>query len=130
MPQRKPPAPGQVGEIADTAEKMDEELATALRALGHPVRLSILRILAQRQNNQCCCNDVTDCLTLAQSTVSQHIKVLLDAGIVERQALGTRNCYTVCAPRLNSLKMAYDRYMSSLIAIGDKPTSSTLTEST
>lgn len=94
--------------------EMDDALAVSLRALGHPVRLSILRILSQRQNHQCCCNDVTDCLTLAQSTVSQHIKVLLDAGIVERQARGTRNCYTVCTTRLNSLKTAYDRYMSSL----------------
>ena len=77
----------------------DEELADVMRALGHPVRLSILRILAEKQSD-CCCTDVTDCLPLAQSTVSQHIKVLLDAGLVQRHAKGTRNCYSLRADRL------------------------------
>jgi DNA-binding transcriptional ArsR family regulator len=80
----------------------DEQLATALRALGHPVRLSIMRILAQKSQD-CCCTDVTQCLPLAQSTVSQHIKVLLDAGLIERQARGTRNCYSLRTDRLAAL---------------------------
>jgi ArsR family transcriptional regulator, arsenate/arsenite/antimonite-responsive transcriptional repressor len=71
----------------------DADLANVMRALGHPVRLNILRILAERQQGDCCCTDVTECLPLAQSTVSQHIKVLLDAGLIERHAKGTRNCY-------------------------------------
>ena len=93
---------------------VDEDLALALRALGHPVRLNILRILAQKCDNQCCCTDVTQCLPLAQSTVSQHIKVLLEAGLVERHARGTRNCYTVCENKLNAFKAAHDNYMSAL----------------
>ena len=44
--------------------------------------------------------DVTQMLPLAQSTVSQHIKVLLDAGLVERHAKGTRNCYKLRTDRL------------------------------
>lgn len=84
----------------------DELLANQLRALGHPVRLSILRILAQRQTN-CCCADVTQCLPLAQSTVSQHIKVLLDAGLIERQARGTRNCYVLVTERFNEMQSAF-----------------------
>ena len=62
----------------------DEDLANVMRALGHPVRLSILRILAEKQASACCCTDVTQCLPLAQSTVSQHIKVLLDSGSMLR----------------------------------------------
>ncbi|MHB1109635.1 MAG: ArsR/SmtB family transcription factor [Devosia sp.] len=84
----------------------DDDLANVMRALGHPVRLSILRILAQQRQGDCCCTDVTQCLPLAQSTVSQHIKVLLDAGLVERQARGTRNCYSLRADRVEALGTA------------------------
>jgi DNA-binding transcriptional ArsR family regulator len=84
----------------------DEDLAAVLRALGHPVRLNILRILAERQQNQCCCTDVMQYLPLAQSTVSQHIKVLLDAGLIERHARGTRNCYSLKSERLEALGSA------------------------
>ena len=86
-------------------EMADDDLAAVMRALGHPVRLSILKILAERQSD-CCCMDVTECLPLAQSTVSQHIKVLLDAGLVERHARGTRNCYSLRADRIAALANA------------------------
>ena len=86
-------------------EMADDDLAAVMRALGHPVRLSILRILAERQSD-CCCMDVTECLPLAQSTVSQHIKVLLDAGLVERHARGTRNCYSLRSDRIAALANA------------------------
>ena len=92
----------------------DDDLATVMRALGHPVRLSILRILAQRQDD-CCCMDVTQCLPLAQSTVSQHIKVLLDAGLVERHARGTRNCYSLRAERIAELADASAGLFAGLV---------------
>lgn len=94
----------------------DEDIANAMRALGHPVRLSILRILAEQRPGDCCCTDVTQCLPLAQSTVSQHIKVLLDAGLVERQARGTRNCYTLRSDRLEALGAACNGLFSGLSA--------------
>lgn len=93
----------------------DAELARALRAFGHPVRLDILRILVQRCDPECCCTDVTQCLPLAQSTVSQHIKVLLEAGLVERHARGTRNCYSVRTERIESLRQAYQTYLAGLL---------------
>lgn len=94
----------------------DDDLAAVLRALGHPVRLNILRILAERQQNQCCCTDVMQCLPLAQSTVSQHIKVLLDAGLIERHAKGTRNCYSLRNDRLQSLESACNGLFAGLVA--------------
>jgi len=94
----------------------DDEFADVMRALGHPVRLSILRILAEKQQNNCCCTDVTECLPLAQSTVSQHIKVLLDAGLIERRALGTRNCYSVSTNRLEALNGAFAGLFSGIAA--------------
>jgi ArsR family transcriptional regulator len=89
-----------------TTGMQDTDLANVMRALGHPVRLSILRILAEQKQGDCCCTDVTQCLPLAQSTVSQHIKVLLDAGLVERHAKGTRNCYSLRSDRLEALGAA------------------------
>jgi len=93
----------------------DEELAIVMRALGHPVRLNILRILARAQN-ECCCADVISCLPLAQSTVSQHIKVLLDAGLIERRAQGTRNCYTLRHEHMDHVAAACAALFSGLAA--------------
>ena len=92
----------------------DADLAAVLRALGHPVRLNILRILAERQQNQCCCTDVMAYLPLAQSTVSQHIKVLLDAGLIERSSKGTRNCYSLRNERLSDLESAFEGLFTGL----------------
>jgi ArsR family transcriptional regulator len=99
----------------------DDDIASIMRALGHPVRLNILRILATQQQGQCCCADVTESLPLAQSTVSQHIKVLLDAGLIARQPRGTRNCYIVQHDRLQALGAAY-----SGLLVGLTPSSQTL----
>ncbi|MBU1175148.1 MAG: metalloregulator ArsR/SmtB family transcription factor [Alphaproteobacteria bacterium] len=95
----------------------DEDLTTALRALAHPARLSILRILSRNGTSACCCNEVAECLPLAQSTVSQHIKVLLDAGLIERKPSGTRNCYLVRADRLTQAMAALDAFVAALVVV-------------
>ena len=95
-------------------EKMqisDNELSNALRALAHPARLNILRVIAQKCNESCCCTDVTNCFDLAQSTVSQHIKVLLDAKMIKKKPQGTRNCYTVCQQRLSEVQQSFTAYV-------------------
>lgn len=92
----------------------DDDIANIMRALGHPVRLSILRFLATQQQGQCCCGDVTESLPLAQSTVSQHIKVLLDAGLIERKAHGTRNRYMIRQDRLSELENAFGGLIQGL----------------
>lgn len=92
----------------------NDDLTAALRALAHPVRLSILRILSEHGAADCCCTDVTECLPLAQSTVSQHIKVLLDAGLIERKPRGTRNCYFVRADRLAKTASALGEFVEAL----------------
>jgi ArsR family transcriptional regulator, arsenate/arsenite/antimonite-responsive transcriptional repressor len=80
----------------------DIEIAQALRALSHPARLSIMRVLSGQSSQ--CCGEVTLCLDLAQSTVSQHLRVLVDAGLIEFKAEGTRNCYTVRTDRVAALR--------------------------
>jgi ArsR family transcriptional regulator, arsenate/arsenite/antimonite-responsive transcriptional repressor len=66
-------------------------LASRLKALGHPARLEILRVLAER--GTCICGEVVGLLPLAQSTVSQHLKVLKEAGFVRGEIDGPKSCY-------------------------------------
>ena len=96
----------------------DEEIATLMRALGHPVRLNILRIMAKRQHD-CCCADVTEYLTLAQSTVSQHIKVLINAGLIERRPEGTRNCYILVSSRFDAVQKAFSSLTSGFLELAE-----------
>jgi ArsR family transcriptional regulator len=71
----------------------DDAAADRLKALGHPVRIAIVRALAER--SCCCCSDVCSRLPLAQSTVSQHLKVLRDAGLVSFRRDGVRSAYVL-----------------------------------
>jgi ArsR family transcriptional regulator len=71
----------------------DEAAAERLKALGHPVRLAIVRELAQR--SCCCCADMCRELPLAQSTVSQHLKVLKEAGLISFRRDGVRSSYVL-----------------------------------
>ena len=71
----------------------DAELATRLGALSHPARIEILRCLARA--NSCCCGEGVGKLDLAQSTVSQHLKVLVAAGLVRFEAEGQRSRYAI-----------------------------------
>ena len=71
----------------------DEALATLAKALGHPARVAILRQLATR--GECICGEIVSALPLAQATVSQHLKVLKDAGLVQGEIDGPRVCYCV-----------------------------------
>ena len=96
------------------ATPVETNIAMSMRALGHPARLNILKILSEKCDPQCCCTDITEALPLAQSTVSQHIKVLLEAGLIDRHPKGTRNCYTVNFDRLAALQGAYDTYVGAI----------------
>ncbi len=73
-------------------QTVDEAKAVRLlRALANPVRYRIVQILAARAT--CVCGDLVDELPLAQSTVSEHLKVLKDAGIVQGAVEGPNTCY-------------------------------------
>jgi ArsR family transcriptional regulator len=81
----------------------DEELATLAKAIGHPARIQILRILVRRTS--CVCGDIVEELPLAQSTVSQHLKVLKEAGLIRGEVDGPRVCYCVEPRALRRLKV-------------------------
>jgi ArsR family transcriptional regulator len=83
-------------------DQADEELANFAKALGHPARVKILRLLVRK--DACICSDIVDELPLAQSTVSQHLKVLKDAGLIRGDIDGPRVCYCIEPRALRRLK--------------------------
>lgn len=80
----------------------DDTLAAMAKALGHPARIKILRLLAHRDT--CVTGDVVAELPLAQSTVSEHLRVLREAGLVEGEIEGPRTRYCISGDGLAALK--------------------------
>jgi ArsR family transcriptional regulator len=78
------------------------ELADLAKAIGHTARVQILRLLARREG--CICGDIVGELPLAQSTVSQHLKVLKEAGLIRGDVDGPRICYCIEPRALRRLK--------------------------
>lgn len=73
--------------------KREQELAEIAKALSHPARIAILKVLAK--STECICGEIVDVLPLAQSTVSQHLKELKNAGLIEGTVDGPRSCYCI-----------------------------------
>ena len=71
--------------------KTHERIARWAKALAHPARVAILEVLVRRGN--CVCKDIVGELPLAQATVSQHLKVLKDAGLIRGDVEGRNVCY-------------------------------------
>jgi ArsR family transcriptional regulator len=88
----------------DTPADADAELALLAWAIAHPARVKLLRILLARAGCGCVCGELVGAMDLAQSTVSQHLKVLKDAGLIQGEIDGPRVCYCVNPARLRELK--------------------------
>jgi len=82
--------------------EQDKELALLAKALGHPARVAILRLLIAR--NECVCGEICGQIPLAQSTISQHLKMMKEAGIIQGEVDGPRICYCVNRVKLAQLK--------------------------
>jgi DNA-binding transcriptional ArsR family regulator len=73
--------------------KTQNEVASLAKALGHPARIAILQYLAQQKS--CVCGDIVNELPLSQSTVSQHLKELKNAGLIKGEIEGPSVCYCI-----------------------------------
>src|SRR5215831_10669879 len=71
----------------------ENKLAKYAKALAHPARIAILKFLAKKQ--ACMCGDIVEELPLSQSTVSQHLKELKDAGLIKGEIEGVKTCYCI-----------------------------------
>jgi ArsR family transcriptional regulator len=80
----------------------DRDLARLAKALAHPARVAIVRLLIRR--GDCICGAIVDELPLAQATVSQHLKVLKEAGLVRGEIDGPRVCYCIDPKGLERVK--------------------------
>jgi ArsR family transcriptional regulator, arsenate/arsenite/antimonite-responsive transcriptional repressor len=107
MPRCCPPPPP-----ADPARDPDGELAALAKALAHPARVRIVRHLLERE--ECQVGALVDELPLAQSTVSQHLKVLRDAGLVHGEVDGPRICYCADPARIARLRDLLDALAPAL----------------
>ena len=78
---------------ATALKSLDVQTARLAKALGHPARVAIVRMLMKR--GECVCGTIVEGLPLSQATVSQHLKVLKQAGLVRGEVDGPRVCYCI-----------------------------------
>jgi DNA-binding transcriptional ArsR family regulator len=71
----------------------ENRLAKYAKALGHPARIAILKLLSNKST--CQCGDIVEELPLSQSTVSQHLKELKEAGLIKGEIDGAKVCYCI-----------------------------------
>lgn len=89
--------------VPDSIDVPDDDALSAMaKAIAHPARIAILRLLANRDT--CATGDVVAELPLAQSTVSEHLRILREAGLVQGEIEGPRTRYCVNANGLAALR--------------------------
>ena len=100
-----PPEDSQTTELLNAPVEgpaADDELAAFAKAIAHPVRVRILRMLANKEARMC--SHIVDELPLAQSTVSEHLRILRTAGLVRANENGPRVSYCIVPSALQRLK--------------------------
>lgn len=89
----------------------DNKIAKYAKALAHPARIAILQLLIKKQS--CICGDIVDELPLSQSTVSQHLKELKEAGLIKGDIDGVKVCYCIDEKEWESAKTYLNTFLSS-----------------
>jgi DNA-binding transcriptional ArsR family regulator len=106
-----PPKPKEEYKLSDV------KLAEMAKALAHPARIAILRVLAKR--NECICGEIVDILPLAQATVSQHLKVLKEVGLIDGTIDGPRSCYCLNRETLQKADAMFRGFIDVLQSSND-----------
>ena len=91
-----------------------QHLAMLAKAISHPARISILKILAKKEN--CNCGDLVESLPLSQSTVSQHLKELKNCGLIDSSVNGTSNIYSLNKIILKEFVAEFKKTMKSVLS--------------
>lgn len=84
------------------SDETAEELAALAWAVAHPARVRIVRLLLDRR--ACVCGEIVSEMPLAQSTVSQHLKILKESGLIDGEVDGPKVCYCINREKLKRLK--------------------------
>lgn len=90
----------------------EQDLAAFAKAMSHPARIAILKVLAQK--NECICGEIVEVLPLAQSTVSQHLKELKNAGLINGETDGPRSCYCINWRAFEKFNQQFNQLFSHL----------------
>jgi len=93
-------------------KQTEQELAQFAKALSHPARIAILKVLAQK--SACVCGEIVDVLPLAQSTVSQHLKELKDAGLIKGTIDGPKSCYCINWKAFEKFNTSFNQLFNKL----------------
>jgi len=80
-----------------------DNISRGYRALGDPTRLRLLALIASGEGGEACVCDLTEPVGLSQATVSHHLKILVEAGLLTRERRGTWSYYTVQHERFDEL---------------------------
>jgi len=92
--------------------KKEQDLAEFAKALAHPARIAILKVLAERI--ECICGEIVEILPLAQSTVSQHLKELKNAGLIDGSIDGPRSCYCINWKAFQKFNLEFNMLFNNL----------------
>ena len=96
----------------------EQNLANFAKAISHPARIAILKVLAQK--NECICGEIVEILPLAQSTVSQHLKELINAGLIDGSIDGPRSCYCINWKAFQKFSTEFNSLFNNLKIKNDK----------
>ena len=94
----------QLTDLFDDSRMGDKDFAAMAKALGHPARIRIIKYLLKV--DRCICGGIVDQLPLAQSTVSQHLKILKQSGLIQGEVEGPSVCYCVDRAALSAFARA------------------------
>lgn len=89
--------------------KKKQHLAMMAKAIAHPARISILKILAKKES--CNCNDLVEELPLSQSTVSQHLKELKNCGLIDGTSQRTSSIYSLNKTGIKEFEKEFKKLM-------------------
>jgi DNA-binding transcriptional ArsR family regulator len=89
----------------------DNKISKYAKALAHPARIAILNVLIKNQT--CVCGDIVDELPLSQSTVSQHLKELKEAGLIKGDIEGSKVCYCIDEKEWDNAKSYLNKLFES-----------------
>ena len=92
--------------------KEEVNLADLAKALSHPARIKILKILSEM--NTCVCGEIVDLLPLAQATVSQHLKELKRIGLIDGEIEGPKTCYCLNKDFVNKAFVSFQNLFSNI----------------
>ena len=88
------------------------ELADIFKAVSHPARIKILKILSTM--NVCVCGEIVNLLPLAQATVSQHLKELKRVGLIQGEIEGPKTCYCINTGSVNKANDSIKKLFNNL----------------